>query len=102
LVSKKKNNNNNKLNFKKKKVKSESEVAQSCPTIRDLMDCSPPGSLSMGFSRQEYWSGVPLPSPHMYIFEANIYKIYKVHFICVFNICNLGKVSDRIIKNTCV
>ena len=26
------------------KVKSESEVAQSCLTLRDLMDCSPPGS----------------------------------------------------------
>ena len=26
------------------KVKSESEVAQSCPTLRGLMDCSPPGS----------------------------------------------------------
>ena len=26
------------------KVKSESEVAQSCPTLSDLMDCSPPGS----------------------------------------------------------
>ena len=26
------------------KVKSESEVAQSCPTISDLMDCSLPGS----------------------------------------------------------
>ena len=26
------------------KVKSESEVAQSCPTLRDPMDCSPPGS----------------------------------------------------------
>ena len=30
-------------------------------------DCSPSGSsihgISMGFSRQEYWSGVPLPSP---------------------------------------
>ena len=26
------------------KVKSESEVAQSCPTLRDLRDCSPPGS----------------------------------------------------------
>ena len=26
------------------KVKSESEVAQSCPTLRDRMDCSPPGS----------------------------------------------------------
>ena len=45
------------------KVKSESEVTQSCPTLRDPMDCSPPGSPSMGFSRQEYWSGVPLPSP---------------------------------------
>ena len=26
------------------KVKSESEVAQSCPTLSDLMDCSPLGS----------------------------------------------------------
>ena len=25
------------------KVKSEREVAQSCPTLRDPMDCSPPG-----------------------------------------------------------
>ena len=46
------------------KVKSESEVAQSCLTLSDPMDCSLPGSsTSMGFSRQEYWSGVPLPSP---------------------------------------
>ena len=42
------------------KVKSESEVAQSCPTLSDPMDYSPPGPPSMGFSRQEYWSGVPL------------------------------------------
>ena len=27
------------------------------------MDYSPPGPPSMGFSRQEYWSGVPLSSP---------------------------------------
>ena len=26
------------------KVKSESEVAQSCPTLSDPMDCNPPGS----------------------------------------------------------
>ena len=26
------------------KVKSQCEVAQSCPTLSDLMDCSPPGS----------------------------------------------------------
>ena len=25
-------------------MKSESEVAQSCPTLSDLVDCSPPGS----------------------------------------------------------
>ena len=45
------------------KVKSESEVAPSCPTLGDPMDCSLPGSSAMGFSRQEYRSGVPLPSP---------------------------------------
>ena len=45
------------------RVKSESEVAQSCPTLSDPMVCSPPGSSVQGFSRQEYWSGVPLPSP---------------------------------------
>ena len=27
------------------------------------MDYSQPGFLSMGFSRQEYWSGLPFPSP---------------------------------------
>ena len=30
------------------KVKSESEVAQLCPTLRDPMDCSPPGSSAHG------------------------------------------------------
>ena len=45
------------------KVKSESEVAQLCLTLSNPMDYSPPGPPSMGFSRQEYWSGVPLPSP---------------------------------------
>ena len=38
--------------------------AQSCLTLCDLMDCSPPGSSVRGvFSRQEYWSGLPFPSP---------------------------------------
>ena len=39
------------------KVKSESEVAQSCLNLSDPTDCSPPGLPSMGFSSQEYWSG---------------------------------------------
>ena len=37
-----------------------SEITQLCPTLCDPMDCSLP---SMGFSRQEYWSGLPFPSP---------------------------------------
>ena len=45
------------------KVKSESEVAQSCPTLSDPMDCRLLGSSSTEFPRQEHWSGVPLPSP---------------------------------------
>ena len=81
------------------RVKSESEVAQSCSTLCDPMDCSLPGSsihgifqarvlewgaiaffscvwffatpwtaahqahLSMGYSRQEFWSGLPFPPP---------------------------------------
>ena len=36
---------------------------QSCPTLCDPIDGSPPGSLSLGFSRQEHWSGLPFPSP---------------------------------------
>ena len=45
------------------KVKSESEVAQSCPTLSDPWTAAYQAPPSMGFSRQEYWSGVPLPSP---------------------------------------
>jgi len=43
------------------KVK-ESEVAQSCPTLCDLVDPYH-APQSMEFFRQEYWSGLPFPSP---------------------------------------
>ena len=36
---------------------------QSCPTLCDPIDGSPLGSQSLGFSRQEHWSGLPFPSP---------------------------------------
>ena len=36
---------------------------QLCPTLCDPIDGSPPGSLSLGFSRQEHWSGLPFPFP---------------------------------------
>ena len=38
------------------KVKSEREVAQSCPTLRDPWIAAYQAPLSMGFSRQEYWN----------------------------------------------
>ena len=38
-------------------------VAQSWPALCDPMDCSLQAPLSMEFSRQEYWSGLPFPSP---------------------------------------
>ena len=44
------------------KVKSESEVAQSCQLIATPWTAAYQASPSMGFSRQEYWSGLPLPS----------------------------------------
>ena len=42
-------------------VKSEREVAQSCPTLRDPMDCSPPGSSTHGIfqARVLEWGAIP-------------------------------------------
>ena len=36
---------------------------QSCPTLCDPRDGSPPASPVPGFSKQERWSGLPFPSP---------------------------------------
>ena len=44
---------------------SESEVSQSYPTLCDPWTAAHQAPLSMGFSRQEYWSGLPFPSPDM-------------------------------------
>ena len=33
------------------------------PTLCNPMNCNLQASLSMGFSRQEYWSGLPFPPP---------------------------------------
>ena len=51
------------IQSKMNKRKKWSEVAQLCLTLCDPMDCSLPGCSVHGFSRQEYWSGLPFPSP---------------------------------------
>ena len=38
------------------------KLLQSCLTLCDLIDGSPPVSPSLEFSRQEHWSGLPFPS----------------------------------------
>ena len=38
-------------------------VAQSCLTLSGPMDYARQALLSMGFSRQEYWGGLPRPPP---------------------------------------
>ena len=56
------------ISFSSYKVWSEwSEVAQSCSTPCNPTDCQAP--LSMGFSRQEHWSGLPFPSPCRVLLE---------------------------------
>ena len=37
-------------------------VAKSCPTLVTPWTIARQAPLSMGFSRQEYWSGLPFPS----------------------------------------
>ena len=54
------------------KVKSESEVTQSCPTLRDPMDCSLPGSSVHGIFQAKVleWGAIAFSDIH-----TTIYKI---------------------------
>ena len=60
------------------KVKSESEVAQSCPTLHDPMDCSLPGSSVHGIfqARVLEWGAIvfSLSVPRI---AQNYTKLYK-------------------------
>ena len=54
-------------------------VTQSCLTLCDLMDCSLPGSLSMGFSRQKNSSWYPFPrSPGIFLTQGS--NLGLLHF----------------------
>ena len=56
------------------KVKSESEVAQSCPTLSDPMDCSLPDSSVHGIfqARVLEWGAIAFSDIH-----TTVYKIDK-------------------------
>ena len=63
-------------------VKSESEVTQSCPTLRSPMDCSPPGSSVHGIfqARVLEWVAISFSKVR---FEESLKIEYKPSLICV-------------------
>ena len=62
------------------KVESESEVAQSCPTLSDPMDCSPPGSSVHGIlqARVLEWGAIAFSGNKTtlhFFFFSNEFKV---------------------------
>ena len=57
------------------KVKSESEVAQSCPTLHDLMDCSLPGSSVHGIFQARVLEWGAITSSDNFLKELNNYLL---------------------------
>ena len=62
------------------KVKSESQVTQSCPTLATAWTAAYQAPPSMGFSMQKYWTGVPLPSPMV------VFKTFFKTVVCIFDV----------------
>ena len=46
-------------------------VAKSCPTLCNPTDLARQVPLSVGFSRQEYWSGLPCPLPGIVLTQGS-------------------------------
>ena len=57
-----------KIYFQQRQWSCESEVAQSCPTLSDPMDCSPPGSSIHGIfqARVVEWGAIAFSGGHVY------------------------------------
>ena len=59
------------------KVKSESEVAQSCPTLRDPLDCSPPGFFVHGIfqARVLEWDAIAFSVKALLVLNLKSIKV---------------------------
>ena len=53
---------------------------QLCPTLCDPRDGSPQAPSSLGFSRQEHWSGLPFPFP-MHESEVKVMSLSHVGLV---------------------
>ena len=57
-------------------------VAQSCLTLCNPWTVVHQAPLSMEFSKQEYWSGLPLPSPINFTnFSINCVLLHKINIL---------------------
>ena len=67
------------------KVKSESEVAQSCPTLSDPMDCSLPGSSIHGIfqARVLEWGAIAFPEETSYLTltHKSVFNEWSLHML---------------------
>ena len=70
------------------KVKSESEVTQSCPTLSDLMDCSLPGSSVHGIfqARVPEWGAIAF-SGERELRSCRPLSAAKINKLCSSRIC---------------
>ena len=87
------------------KVKSESEVAQSCPTLNDPMDCSPPGSSVHGIFQAGVlewgaiaFSGVICTSEVIDISPGNLDSSYSVYLF----LYALELICQHFVKDFCI
>ena len=56
-------------------------LTQLCPTLCNPMDCVVHQALFKGFSRKEYWSGLPFPSPEDILSQGyNPHLLQLVHY----------------------
>ena len=69
------------------KVKSESEVTQSCPTLSDPMDCSLPGSSVHGIfqARVLKWGAIAFSERSVYMYIFAWWNLMKCILPCVNN-----------------
>ena len=74
------------------KVKSESEVAQSCPTLRDPMDCSLPGSSAHGIFQARVLEWVASAFSVIVPTSTQVSQVYE---LCLPDKISLGTYYER-------
>ena len=69
-------------------MKSESEVAQSCPTLSDPMDCSPPGSSVHGIfqARVLEWGAIAFSYKKAQMFAVFFFSDLSGAYMSMFNL----------------